>query len=131
MYLNPVNDSTVVYFSCDEGSMVSHIKRTRDHEGVAYSEWISGNNVDTADGLVVIMAETSGGTVADTSFFYNTSPTWTIEVNPAFPTSVNASDESKFVITIHGSDFNGLYPIDGIGRNDRSEFPQNGIKRLK
>ncbi len=112
VYLNPVNDSTVVYFSCDEGSMISHMKRTQDHEGVAYSEWISGNNVDTADGIVVIMAETSGGTVADTGIFFNSGPTWTLTV-PSFPTSVAANDEAKFVISINGLDYNSVYPING------------------
>ncbi|MFQ5453077.1 MAG: hypothetical protein ACE5D6_02695, partial [Candidatus Zixiibacteriota bacterium] len=72
IYMNPVGDSTVVYFSVDEGTMKSHEARTKDLEGVATTIWISGNNVTTADGFVYIYAETSGGTVADTSMFFNT-----------------------------------------------------------
>jgi hypothetical protein len=121
VYLNPVNDSTVVYFSCDEGSMKSHEKRTQDHEGVATTEWISGNNVDTADGLVKIMCETSGGTVADTGYFINSGPTWTVLAS-SFPSSVTASDEAKFTITVNGLDYNGLYPINGTIVNSDAKF---------
>jgi len=122
VYLNPVNDSTVVYFSCDEGSMISHMKRTQDHEGVAYTEWISGNNVDTADGIVTIIAETSGGNVADTGFFYNSGPTQTLQVIPDPPTSVNATDGAKFVITVHGFDINGNFPISGTIVSTEAKF---------
>jgi len=126
VYLNPVNDSTVVYFSCDEGSMISHMKRTQGHEGVAYTEWISGNNVDSANGIVVIMAETSGGTVADTGIFFNSSPTQALQINPAPQTSVDASDGAKFVITVLGSDINGNFPIDGTRVTTEAKFLKTG-----
>ena len=130
VYLNPVNDSTVVYFSCDEGSMISHMKRTQDHEGVAYTEWISGNNVDTANGIVVIIAETSGGTVADTGFFFNSGPTQSLQVVPPPPTSINASDGAKFVISILGSDINGNFPINGTIVTTEANFLKTGTGLL-
>ncbi|MGH8014943.1 MAG: hypothetical protein ACREBV_01990, partial [Candidatus Zixiibacteriota bacterium] len=42
IYLNPVNDSTVVYFSTDEGTMKSFEEITQNLEGIATSSWISG-----------------------------------------------------------------------------------------
>jgi len=129
VYLNPVNDSTVVYFSCDEGSMISHMKRTEKHEGVAYTEWISGNNVDTADGWVKIMCETSGGTVADTGYFINSGPTWTLSA-AGIPSSVTASDEAKFTVTVSGLDFNNLFPINGTIVRTDAKFVKTGSTTL-
>lgn len=105
IYNNPVTDSTVVYFSTDEGSMISHIERTKDNEGVCYSEWISGNNVDTADGVVVIMAETAGGTVADTSFFINSHYVDTLIVTNV-PSSIPLDNKSEFYVDVQGLDYN-------------------------
>ncbi|UCG62116.1 MAG: hypothetical protein JSV52_02175 [Candidatus Zixiibacteriota bacterium] len=111
-FLNPVVDSTVVYFSCDEGSMVSHEARTRDLEGVAHSEWISGNNVETADGKVWIYAETAGGTVFDSCMFYNTSAIFTAWAEPnVFSLLANASDWRW--VSIFALDVNGNPVVDG------------------
>lgn len=105
VYLNPVNDSTVVYFSCDEGTMKSTEERTNDHEGIATTLWFSGNNVDSADGRVYIMAETSGGTVADTSLFFNTHYPDTL-ICYGVPTSLPADGATKAVVTVTGYDLN-------------------------
>lgn len=112
VYLNPVNDSTAVYFSTDEGSMMSHIERTQEHQGIASAYWISGNNVDSADGRVVIMAETSGGTVADTGFFYNSWYTANILVSGA-PASIPADGTSERTIYVTGLDANGNPVVGG------------------
>ena len=48
IYMNPVNDSTVVYFTTDEATIMSHHARTKGGKGIATSTWISGNNVPTA-----------------------------------------------------------------------------------
>ncbi|MEW5924955.1 MAG: Ig-like domain-containing protein, partial [Candidatus Zixiibacteriota bacterium] len=58
IYHNPVADSTAVYFSCDEGTMVAHEMRTQEEEGIATSYWISGYEDLSADGIVLIYAET-------------------------------------------------------------------------
>ncbi|MBK7143540.1 MAG: hypothetical protein IPH75_15865 [bacterium] len=105
VYLNPVNDSTVVYFTTDEGTMKSHEKRTENHDGIATSVWYSGNNVDTADGIVKVICETSGGTVADTSWFYNSGPCGFVEI-PVYETSVLADGRSKFEVLVQGWDIN-------------------------
>jgi len=111
-YLNPVNDSVVVYFSCDEGSMMSHHERTQGGYGIATSTWISGNNVTTADGIVVIMAETAGGTVADTGAFFNSHVPSVINTY-GMPLSMNADGVSEIVVVVEGLDLNGNPVIGG------------------
>ncbi len=108
IYLNPVNDSTVVYFSTDEGTMKSHQERTHDDEGIATTVWFSGNNVSSADGIVLVIAETAGGTVADTSFFYN-SHTATNIFATGMPASIVGDGTSKFSVTVTGLDLNGNF----------------------
>jgi len=112
IYLNPVNDSTVVYFSTDEGTMKSHQARTQDDEGIATTIWFSGNNVPTADGIVLVMAETAGGTVADTSLFYN-SHTATNIFATGMPASIPADGVAKFTVTVTGLDLNGNFVVGG------------------
>ena len=121
IYLNPVGDSTVVYFSTDEGTMKSHEARTQNDEGIASTIWISGNNVSTADGIVLIMAETAGGTVADTSFFYN-SHTATNIFATGMPASIPADDNTKYVVTITGLDLNGNFVDGGTQMKASAEY---------
>ena len=112
IYLNPVNDSEVVYFSCDEGTMKSHEERTMNHEGICNTKWFSGNNVPTADGRVFIYAETAGGTVADTAMFYNSwFPDTLIVVG--VPASMVADGESKVYVWVTGIDLNGNPVVGG------------------
>jgi hypothetical protein len=121
VYLNPVNDSTVVYFSTDEGTMKSHEKRTENHNGIATSVWYSGNNVDTADGIVKVIVETSGGTVTDTSWFYNTGPCAYVEI-PTYTTSLYADGRSKFEALVQGWDVNHNPMPNGTAVNARANF---------
>jgi len=105
VYLNPVNDSVAVYFSADEGTMISFQSVTQNLEGIATSAWISGNNVPTADGIVNVYAETSGGTVADTAFFYNThfpDTVWAV----GMPVSMPADGTNKVIVDVYGLDLN-------------------------
>ncbi len=110
-FLNPVNDSTVVYFSCDEGSMVSHEERTQDLEGVAYTEWISCTNVEDADGQVWVHAETAGGTVRDSCKFFNTSGIFTAWAEPADITLWADAYDWEWVM-IYALDVNGNPVVD-------------------
>lgn len=105
IYLNPVNDSEVVYFSVDEGTMKSHEERTVNHEGIVTSKWFSGNNVNTADGRVFVYAETAGGTVADTAMFFNSHYPDTLIVT-GVPVSMYADGESKTYVWVEGIDLN-------------------------
>ncbi len=119
---NPVADSTVVYFTCDEGTMIAHENPTENEEGVAGSWWISGYDDPTADGIVEIIAETAGGTVADTSYFINSwipDDIWfvTESNNPdsleTFPTSINADGKTTKGFYLEVRDLNGNYVLGG------------------
>ncbi|MDF1545321.1 MAG: hypothetical protein P1R58_09490 [bacterium] len=110
IYLNPVNDSTVVYFWTDEGTVMSHMERTMEGQGIATSKWFSGNNVDSADGRVWIFAETHGGTVFDSTMFFNTSNPVTMWVVGAPATMVANGEEA--LVEVHASDINAN-PVDG------------------
>ena len=120
IYHNPVADSTVVYFTCDEGTMKAHETRTLNEEGIAGSFWISGYDDPTADGVVEIIAETNGGDLADTSYFLNTwSPIfiWFI-TDPAsgftvFPTTINADGKEKKTYYLEARDINMNFVKDG------------------
>ena len=128
-YLNPVNDSTVVYFSCDEGTMKSHEARTMQHEGIAGTKWFSGNNVDSADGIVKIFAETDGGNVRCSSFFYNTGYCIRVPVL-SYPDSVWADGKSKFNVYVEGYDLN-LHPmVSGTPVATQAQFLQTSSGSL-
>jgi len=112
VYLNPVNDSTVVYFRCDEGSMMSHHQRTSGGKGIATSAWFCGNNVPTADGRVWIYAETAGGTVSDSSMFYNSYVANLLSI-VGWQTSLLADGEANFSVWVNAVDLNGNFVVDG------------------
>lgn len=112
VYLNPVNDSTVVYFRTDEGTMMSHINRTDLGEGIARSRWIAGTNVPTADGRVYIYAETAGGTVADTSMFFNTHYVDTLIIY-GWPSRMRADPNVDVMVTVIGLDLNDNPVVGG------------------
>lgn len=106
IYNNPVNDSTVVYFTTDEGSIKSHENRTKEQNGVAYTKWISGTHGGDDDGRIWIWAETAGGTVVDSTMFFNTHTTDTLIIT-GVPASIPADGATKVVVMIMGYDLNG------------------------
>ena len=118
LYLNPVNDSTVVYFSCDEGTMKAYELRTQDHEGIATTKWFSGSDDPAANGRVIIRAETAGGTVADSAMFFNTYVADTITAI-GMPATITADGASKVIVSVHAVDLNGN-PVIG-GTNFKAE----------
>jgi hypothetical protein len=112
VYLNPVNDSTVVYFRCDEGVMKATENRTMHNNGHAVSWWYSGKTVPTADGVVRIYAETSGGTVLDSSLFYNSWTAATLTIT-SWQASILADGSRSFTAEIAAADGNGNFVING------------------
>lgn len=112
LYLNPVLDSTVVYFTCDEGTMKAYEERTRDHEGIATTKWFSGSNDPAADGRVIIYAETAGGTVVDSSMFFNSFHADTITAT-GVPATMMADGTTRAVVYVRGVDLNGNPVIGG------------------
>lgn len=122
VYNNPVADSTVVYFTCDEGTIKAHEARTMDEEGLAGSVWISGYDDPTADGIVEVIAETNGGTLADTGYFINSwIPAYIWFVDP-FPTHINADGKSTRIFFVEVRDLNMNFVNDQTEIDIESEF---------
>ncbi|MCP4703102.1 MAG: hypothetical protein GY865_00710, partial [candidate division Zixibacteria bacterium] len=72
IYNNPCPDSTVVYFTCDEGVVMAHHDRVNTEEGLASSTWMSyGSDQSVDDGIVMVTVETNGGTLVDSGYFIN------------------------------------------------------------
>ncbi|RKX29142.1 MAG: hypothetical protein DRP47_02410, partial [Candidatus Zixiibacteriota bacterium] len=112
---NPVNDSTLVYFSTDEGTMVSHQVRTEDLEGIAKTYWICGYPTvaePMPDGKVWVIAETAGGLVKDSTMFYNTGGPELFTVS-GMPDTVWADGVSITSVQVCGWDINGNPVVDG------------------
>ncbi len=113
VYHNPVTDSTAVYFTTDEGQVMAHQVSTRDHKGVAGTIWISGYNTTGKDGIVWVIAETSGGTVKDSAAFFNSSFVNTI-VASGWPNSLLVDGEGKANFTLNLDDINTNPVINGL-----------------
>ncbi|MEA2030950.1 MAG: hypothetical protein U9N55_05065 [candidate division Zixibacteria bacterium] len=123
---NPVNDSTVVYFTTDEGTMKSHEERTTQLEGIAETFWISGygypsDSCPIPDGKVWVIAETSGGTVKDSTMFYNTWGPASFDVY-GMPNEMWADGASMATILIYAWDFNGNPVVDGTSFDGDASF---------
>lgn len=116
VYHNPVQDSTIVYFTCDEGTVAAHMERTQDEMGLVETKWLSGYEDVTADGIVWIFAETNGGTLVDSGYFINSWIPYTIEfvTDPMsglepFPGHINADGTSSKFFYIEVRDVNDNY----------------------
>jgi len=101
--------------------MKSHEGRTRNLEGIASTKWFSGNNVDSADGIVMVICETSGGTVADTSFFYNTGYCSFVEI-PDYPTSLWADGTSEAEVLVSAWDVNHNPMVNGTAVGGKADY---------
>ena len=85
-------------------------------------KWFSGNNVDSADGIVVIYAETSGGTVKDTSFFFNTGYAQFVEIDSGYTHAVPADGATKFNVYAAGFDVNHRPLVSGYPIFTKARF---------
>jgi len=113
---NEVADSTSVWFGCEQGMIegASETDPALSFRGVAETFWHSGTPKD--DGYVFYWCETSGGTVADTSFFYESGPA-AYGTFLQWPDTLWADGNSKGEVVIDVRDGNGVfvdsdYPID-------------------
>jgi hypothetical protein len=109
IYHNPVQDSVVVYFTVDEG-IIDAYGITEDSTGVASALFRTG--APQTDGIVWIYAETSGGTVADTSYFINSYIPDVIYLTIQ-PTSILATGETEATFWADVRDLNNNLVIDG------------------
>ena len=121
VYHNPVTDSTAVYFTTDEGQVMAHQKATRDHKGVASTTWISGYDVTGKDGIVWIIAETSGGTVKDSVAFINSDFVDSVNVT-GWPNTlvVDGEDNADFSVLLY--DINNNPVINGLEVNHNESY---------
>lgn len=121
IYNNPVGDSVVVYFTCDEGVVYAHDGRTTDENGSVTSTWVSNGPELTGDGQVIITAETSGGTVSSQVAFINSGAPVTMIPSGA-PASILADGESNESFIIYVYDVNGNYVTNGTSVESDAKF---------
>ncbi|MEE9443627.1 MAG: Ig-like domain-containing protein [candidate division Zixibacteria bacterium] len=108
VYHNPVQDSVVVYFTVDEG-VIDAYNITSDSTGMAQVIFRTG--APQGDGVVWVWAETSGGTVVCSTYFYNTSPPAIINLS-IDTASVNADPDGIATVTVEVLDVNGNFVKD-------------------
>ena len=127
VYHNPVQDSTVVYFTTDEG-VIDAYAQTRDTSGVATVAFRTGLPQD--DGIVRIKAETSGGTVVESTFFINSYIPATIDVDMSTHRLL-ANGNTEAIIWSDVRDLNGNYVIDGTIVKNKPLFGTAGTGATK
>jgi hypothetical protein len=108
IYHNPVQDTVVVYFTVDEG-IIDAYGITEESTGVASAIFRTGE--PQVDGIVWIWAETSGGTVAGSTYFINSYIPDHIYAS-IIPTSLLANGKSKATFWADVRDLNDNYVID-------------------
>lgn len=117
-YNNPVQENTAVYFTVDEGVMQA-FSTTIENTGVAIAIFRTG--APQQDGVVDVIAETSGGQLADTTFFFNTYGTSTITFNMSGST-IMADGESELDFDVDLRDLNGNYVIGGTSAEGEATY---------
>jgi len=118
IYHNPVQDTTVVYFTVDEG-IIDAYGITEESTGVASAIFRTGE--PQVDGRVWIWAETSGGTVVCSSFFYNSFLPATIDLSMT-PQRLLANGKSEATFWADVRDLNNNYVIDGTEITTKTLF---------
>jgi len=113
IYNNPCPDSTVVYFTCDEGVIIAHKDRVDEEDGIATTTWMSYGGDQSAgdDGIIWIKAETNGGTLVDSGAFINSWYPDTIW-HVTWPQNLYAHNKSKGYIYVEVRDLNMNYCTD-------------------
>lgn len=109
IYHNPVQDSVVVYFTVDEG-IIDAYSLTENLTGVAGATFRTG--APQVDGLVWVWAETSGGTVIGSTYFYNSYIPASINFNVSDATLL-ADGESETTFLVDVRDLNSNFVIEG------------------
>jgi hypothetical protein len=109
IYHNPVQDTTVVYFTVDEG-IIDAYSITQESTGVAQAIFRTGD--PQVDGRVWVWAETSGGTVVNSTFFYNSYLPSTITMNMA-PQTLLANGKTEATFWADVRDLNNNYVVGG------------------
>jgi len=105
---NPVQEEVAVYFTVDE-CIIEAYSTTAEETGVAGTTFRTGD--PWGDGIVWVYAETSGGTVKDSTYFINSHiPAYITMWNS--PTSLEADGKAKAAFFVDVRDLNNNYVID-------------------
>lgn len=121
-YHNPVQDSVAVYFTVDEG-IIDAYGITSDSTGVASAIFRTGPPQD--DGVVWIWAETSGGTVVGSTFFYNSHIPAIIYAGIS-PLQLLADGESEAAFYADVRDLNDNFVVEGTEVEGKADFGTAG-----
>ncbi len=118
IYNNPVRDSTVVYFTCDEGiirglyEMNDQLGSSITEGGMAFGTYFSGQPRD--NGWVDITASTSGGEVVGIGGLISSGPPTSVEfISPLPPVYLTADGESMVRFYVEVLDINGNFVVAG------------------
>jgi len=124
IYHNPVQDSVVVYFTVDEG-IIDAYGITEDSTGVASAIFRTGE--PQHDGIVWVWAETSGGTVVGSTYFYNSHIPANIYLGIS-PGSLLATGESEATFWADVRDLNDNFVEDETSVNAKALYgtPSSG-----
>jgi adhesin/invasin len=118
IYHNPVQDSVVVYFTVDEG-IIDAYGITEDSTGVASAIFRTGE--PQVDGIVWVWAETSGGTVVGSTFFYNSYIPAAIFLS-VLPNTLLANGETEATFWADVRDLNDNYVINGTEVESKATY---------
>lgn len=109
LYHNPIQDTVAVYFTVDEG-VIDAYDITAESTGVASAVFRTGE--PQIDGVVWVWAETSGGTVVGSTFFYNSYIPATMDVAMS-PQQLVASGKTQATFRADVRDLNGNFVLAG------------------
>lgn len=124
IYKNPVQEGVEVYFTTDEGAVDARAA-TVGTTGIAGTTFRSG--APWGDGRVWLVAETSGGTVEDSTLFFNTSVTAQIDIHLS-SSHLMADGRSKSTINAELLDVNGNPVLNGTQPKTRAEYGTSTIQ---
>jgi len=117
-YKNPVQEGVEVYFTTDEGAVDARAA-TVSTTGIASTTFRAG--APWGDGKVWLYAETSGGTVKDSTMFYNTDVTSVINIYLS-PGHLMADGRSKAALDAILLDLNGNPVLNGTQPETRADY---------
>ncbi len=118
IYHNPVQDTVAVYFTVDEG-VIDAYNITSDSTGVASAIFRTGE--PQVDGIVWVWAETSGGTVVGSTFFYNSYIPSTVNVIMS-PQQLLANGKTQATFWADVRDLNNNFVLGGTEVNAKTLY---------
>lgn len=118
VYHNPVQDEVVVYFTVDEG-IIDAYGITSDSTGIAQAIFRTGPPQN--DGVIWVWAETSGGTIVCSTYFYNSSPPAFVNLSIS-PAGIDVAPDEMATVTVEILDVNGNFVVDGTEATGKAKY---------